>query len=43
MCGVVGGKAIWGAEILLLIVFFDLTHADLFTERDKLDMKPSGH
>jgi uncharacterized membrane protein YoaK (UPF0700 family) len=43
MCGVVGGKAIWGAEILLLIVFFDLIHADLFTERDKLDMKPSGH
>ena len=30
------GKAIWGATIILLIVFLDLLHADLTCERDLL-------
>lgn len=37
------GKAIWGAEILLLIVFIDLLHADLSYEKDKLHVVPHGH
>lgn len=37
------GKAIWGALVLLLIVFIDLLHADLVVEKDMLDVVPHGH
>lgn len=37
------GKAIWGAEALLLIAFVDLLHADLITEKDKIHVVPHGH
>lgn len=37
------GRAIWGAEILLLIVFADLLRADLGYEKNKLNMVPHGH
>lgn len=43
LCIVLKGKAIWGAEVLLLIVFFDLLRADLITEKDKLNVVPHGH
>lgn len=36
-------KAIWLALVPLLIIFFSLAHADLTTEHDALDRKPSGH
>ena len=42
-CRLVGGYAIWGAGLLLLIVFMDLAHADRTTEKELLDRKPAGH
>lgn len=36
-------KAIWLAVVLLLIILVNLIRADLFTEHDELDRKPSGH
>ena len=38
-----GGKAIWFAEILLLLVFVDLLRADLSYEKDKIHIVPHGH
>lgn len=43
LCGYLGGKTIWCAEILLTIVFFALLRADLGEEHDKLDVVPHGH
>ena len=43
LCGNLGGKTIWCAEILLAIVFFALLRADLGEEHDKLDVVPHGH
>ena len=43
LCGYLGGKTIWCAEILLAIVFFALLRADLGEEHDKLDVVPHGH
>ena len=43
LCTYLKGKAIWGAGILLLIVFIDLLHADLGEEKDKLHIVPHGH
>ena len=37
------GRAIWAAVIPLSVIFIDLLHADLTTEKDKLHKKPSGH
>ena len=42
-CGLFGGRAVWGAGLLLLIIFADLAHADRTFERDMLSRKPSGH
>lgn len=42
-CRLFGGRAIWGAGILLLIVFADLAHADRTKEKDLLYRKPAGH
>lgn len=36
-------KAIWFAEILLIITFADLLHADLTKEKGMLDKVPNGH
>lgn len=38
-----GSKAIWFAEILLIITFIDLLHADLTKEKGLLDRVPKGH
>jgi uncharacterized membrane protein YoaK (UPF0700 family) len=42
-CSMIGGKAIWGASVLLLIIFADLARADLTTEKELMHLKPSGH
>lgn len=43
LCRLVGTYAIWFNLIPLLIVFIDLLHADLTTEKEMLEVKPSGH
>ncbi len=43
LCVRFGGKAIWFAEILLLIVFIDLLRADLIYEKDQINTVPHGH
>ena len=43
LCRVLDTYAIWGALIPLGILFVDLFHADLTTERDKLEITPHGH
>lgn len=42
-CRLIGTYAIWLNLIPLLVVFIDLLHADLTTEKDLLEVKPSGH
>lgn len=42
-CRFFGTRAIWFAEILLVITFADLVHADLTKEKDLLDKVPQGH
>lgn len=42
-CRFLGGRAIWGAALLLLIVFIDLANADLTKEKGLLELKPAGH
>ena len=42
-CRFAGTKAIWFAEIMLLIVFIDLLYADLTKEKDMFDRVPEGH
>lgn len=41
--GFLGAKSIWIAIIPAAVVFIKLAHADLTTEHDRLDQKPSGH
>lgn len=43
LCRYFLGKAIWGATLLLSIVFIDLFHADLTTEKGMLGRIPAGH
>lgn len=43
VCNLFKGKAIWGAGIILLIVFVDLLYADLVKEKGELYRIPSGH
>lgn len=43
MCRLFLGKAIWGAAVLLGIIFVDLIHADLTKEKGLLYRKPAGH
>lgn len=43
LCRYFLGRAIWGATLLLLIVFIDLLHADLITEKGMLERIPAGH
>jgi uncharacterized membrane protein YoaK (UPF0700 family) len=42
-CGYFKEKAIFGANIILLIIFLDLLYADLVTEKELLDKIPRGH
>jgi len=42
-CRLAGAQALWGAVVLLLVVFAALAHADLTKEKDFLALKPSGH
>lgn len=42
-CQIFLGKAIWGAAVILFVIFINLLHADLTTEKGLLDRKPSGH
>lgn len=37
------GKTVWGACVLLGIIWIALIHADLTTEKDMMDRKPAGH
>lgn len=43
LSGIFGSKSILFAEILLIIAFIDLLHADLTKEKDMLDVVPHGH
>ena len=43
LCRVLSAYAIWVALIPLGILFADLLHADLTTEKDKLEVTPHGH
>ena len=43
LCQIFLGKAIWGAAVILFVIFINLLHADLTTEKGLLDRKPSGH
>lgn len=43
LCGMFVGRAIWGASIMLFIVFVDLLHADLTKEKGMLGRVPTGH
>lgn len=42
-CTLFGKYAIWGAALIHTVVFNDLLHADLTTEKGRLDQKPMGH
>ena len=42
-CHLMVGKAIWITAIPLGVVFVTLLHADLTTEKDLVETKPSGH
>lgn len=42
-CRCFGGRSVWGAAVLMLIVFADLAHADLTKEKELMYLKPSGH
>ena len=43
LCRYFAGRAVWGAALLLLLLFADLLHADLVREKHLLDRKPRGH
>lgn len=43
LCRYFSGRAIWGASLLLLIVFVDLVYADLTKEKGMLERVPRGH
>lgn len=43
LCPLFLGRTIWGAALLLAVVFANLLYADLRTERGLLSRKPAGH
>ena len=43
LCRLAGGKAVWGAGVLLAVVFGSLLYADLKKERALHDRLPGGH
>ena len=42
-CHLFLGRAIWITAVVLGVIFFVLLHADLTTERNLVERKPSGH
>nr|WP_317399873.1 YoaK family protein [uncultured Gemmiger sp.] len=38
-----GGRSIWVTMVPLFVIFITLLHADLTTERELVEQKPSGH
>lgn len=42
-CNLMLGKAIWLTMIPLCVIFITLLHADLTTEKNMVEKKPSGH
>ena len=42
-CNLFLGKAIWITLIPFAVIFAALLHADLTTEKDMVEKKPSGH
>lgn len=43
LCNYFLGKAIWGAALLMFIIFIDLLYADLKKEKGMLERVPAGH
>ena len=43
LCNLFLGKALWFTMIPMAVVFGTLLHADLTTEKDMTERKPSGH
>jgi uncharacterized membrane protein YoaK (UPF0700 family) len=43
LCRMFLGKAIWFTLIPLTVLLVDLLHADLSTEKDKIENTPRGH
>jgi len=43
LCRVMGTYTIWLSLVPLSVLFGDLLHADLTTEKDKLEVTPHGH
>ncbi len=43
LCHIFLGKALFGAALLLMIVFISLLYADLTREKNMLDKIPAGH
>lgn len=42
-CHLIAGKAIWVTILPLAVIFVTLLHADLTTEKELFEQKPSGH
>lgn len=42
-CRWMGGKAIWGAAVPMLVLFINLLRADLTVEKERLHTLPHGH
>lgn len=42
-CHLIAGKAIWVTILPLAVIFVSLLHADLTTEKELFEQKPSGH
>ena len=42
-CHWMGGKAIWGTAVPMLVLFISLLRADLTVEKERLHTLPHGH
>lgn len=42
-CRWMGGKAIWGTAVPMLVLFISLLRADLTVEKERLHALPHGH
>ena len=42
-CRWMGGKAIWGTAVPMLVLFISLLRADLTVEKERLHTLPHGH
>ena len=43
LCNIFAGRAIWATLLPLGVILFTLLHADFISEKDMMEMKPSGH